>query len=108
MIHYTWEIAAKRNEPMPDGLSLTEQMAFQALAELAARYKLGAVSAEQAKRERQEIDRAFACRLAGDQAAKWMTDFRAKIEIAHDRYRLDPTAENAEVLSKVIDGFVRI
>lgn len=107
-MQYTWELSAKRNDPMPDGLSLTEQMAYQTLAELTARYKMGAVSAEQAKHERQELDRAFVIRLAGDNAAKWMTDFRAKIEIAHDRYRLNPTAENAEVLSKVIDGFVRI
>jgi len=105
---YSWEQQAKRNEPMPDGLSLTDQMAYQTLAELAARYKKGAVSAEQAKRERAELDRAYAMRLACDEAAKWMVDLRVKIEIAHSKYRKDPTPENAKLLSDVIDGFVRI
>ena len=105
---YAWEQQAKKNEPMPEGLSLTDQMAYQTLAELAARFKLGAVSAEQAKRERSELDKAYAIRLAGDAAAKWMTDFRVKIELAHARYRKDPTPENAKILSDVIDGFVRI
>jgi len=105
---YSWEQQAKRNEPMPEGLSLTDQMAYQTLAELAARYKMGAVSAEQAKRERAELDRAYAIRLACDEASRWSVELRKRIEIAHAKYRKDPTLENAKLLSDVIDGFVRI
>lgn len=42
---YSWENAAKRNQPMPDGLSSAEQRAFQSLALLTARYKLGGLRA---------------------------------------------------------------
>jgi len=105
---YSWETDAKLNKPMPDGLSLTDQMAYQTLAELAARYKMKAVSVEQAKRERAELDRAYAIRLAGDAAAKCMVDLRVKIELAHSIYRKDPTLENAKLLSDVLDGFVRL
>ena len=105
---YEWEMKAKRNEPMPDGLNIAEQLAYQALAELAARYKLGAVSAEQAQRERKEIDRAYATRLACDNASKWTVELRKRIEIAHAKYRKEHTLEAADLLSDVIDGFVRI
>jgi len=105
---YIWEQQAKRNEPMPGGLSLTDQMAYQTLAELAARYKMKAVSAEQAKRERAALDRAYATRLACDEASRWSVELRKRIEIAHAKYRKDPTLENAKLLSDVIDGFVKI
>jgi len=105
---YIWEQDAKRNAPMPDGLNLVDQMAYQTLAELAARYKKGAVSAEQAKRERAELDRAYAIRLACDEVANWSVELRKKIEIAHAKYRKDPTPENAQLLSDVLDGFVRL
>jgi len=105
---YPWEKQAKMGEPMPDGLKQSEQLAYQALAYLTARYKLKKIDAEQAKAERKKIDQQYAINSANEGYIKWVTDLRTRIEIAHDRYRLDPTAENAELLSKVIDGFVRI
>lgn len=107
-MQYAWEAQAKRNAPMPDGLKQSEQLAYQALALLTARYRLGAVDAEQAKAERRQIDKQYVINSANEGFIKWVVDLRTRIEIAHDRYRLDPTAENAEQLSKVIDGFVRI
>ena len=105
---YEWENAAKRNAPMPNGLTASEQVAYQSIALLAARYRLGAVSAEQAQKERKDIDRAFAARLACDKASKWSVDLRKRIEIAHAKYRKEHTLEAADLLSNVIDGFVRI
>ena len=103
-----WEADAKRNAPMPRGLSQSEQNAYQALALLTARYRAGYISAEAAKRERAEIDRAFLVRLAGDNANTWTVELRKRIEIAHAKYRKERTIEAANLLSDVIDGFVRV
>ncbi len=92
---------------MPDGLSSAEIRAYQALSHLAARYKLNAITAEQAKRERTEIDRAFASDSGADAANDWVVGLRKRIQIAHAKYRKERTVEAADLLSDVIDGFVR-
>ncbi len=107
MNRYTWENAAKRNQPMPDGLSSAEQRAFQSLALLTARYKLGGLTAEQAVKERKEIDRAYEHDAFCDKLNDWHIRFTKNIELAHARYRKKRTIENANVLSDVIDGFIR-
>lgn len=104
---YAWEQQAKRNEPMPEGLPIAGQAAYQALAALTARYKIGAVNAEQAKKERIEIDRAYGYRAAGDRLNEWTVALRKRIEIAHSRYRKERTVEAADRLSDTIDGFLR-
>lgn len=104
---YSWEGAAKRNLPMPDGLSSAEQRAYQSLALLTARYKLGGLSPEQAVKERRDIDRAFMDDSGADTANKWVVGLRKRIEIAHARYRKQRTVENADILSDVIDGFCK-
>ena len=107
MKRYTWESAAKAGLPMPSGLCQSEIRAFQAMALLAKRYKMQAVSAEQAKKERAEIDRAFASDSGADAANAWVVGLRKRIEIAHSRYRKERTIEAADRLSDVIDGFLR-
>ena len=104
---YSWEQQAKRNEPMPEGLPIADQAAYQALAALAARYKIGVVGAEQAKKERIEIDRAYGYRSTGDRLNEWTVGLRKRIESAHDKFRKEPTVENAMYLSRVLDGFER-
>lgn len=107
MNRYKWENLAKHNHPMPDGLSSAEQKAYQSLALLTARYKLGVLSAAQAVEERRSIDIAFEHDSSADKANKWVVGLRKRIEIAHARYRKDRTIEAADLLSDVIDGFVR-
>lgn len=104
---YSWENAAKQNKPMPEGLSSAEQRAYQSLALLTARYKLGGLSPEQAVKERKDIDRAFTVGSGADAANKWVVGLRKRIEIAHARYRKERTVEAADFLSDVIDGFCR-
>lgn len=106
-MEYIWEQQAKRNDPMPDGLSGAEIKAYQSLSHLAARYKLGAINGENAKRERKEIDRAFASDSGAAAANAWVVGLRKRIEIAHSRYRKERTIEAADRLSDVIDGFIR-
>lgn len=104
---YSWENAAKRNQPMPDGLSSAEQRAFQSLALLTTRYKLGGLTAEQAVKERKEIDRAYEHDAYCEKLNDWHISLTKNIEIAHARYRKERTIEAADMLSDVIDGFVR-
>ena len=107
MKRYTWESAAKAGLPMPSGLCQSEIRAFQAMALLAKRYKLGAINEENAKRERAEIDRAYSSDSGADAANAWVVGLRKRIEIEHSRYRKERTLEAADRLSDVIDGFLR-
>ncbi|MBR3561136.1 MAG: hypothetical protein IKN81_06400 [Oscillospiraceae bacterium] len=101
------EALAKANEPMPENLSLTDQAAYQAIACLAVRFRLKAVTAEQAIKEKAQIDKAFARRTADDAFVNWNVRLRKRIKRAHARYRLERTIEAADYLSGVIDGFIR-
>ena len=104
---YSWENLAKHNHPMPEGLSSAEQKAYQSLAILSERYRLGCLTPAQAIEERRSIDIAFEHDSSADKANKWVVGLRKRIEIAHARYRKDRTIENADILSDVINGFIR-
>ena len=106
-MEHSWEAMAKRNEPMPGGLSLGDQAAYQAIACLTVRYRSKAISAEQAVREKAQIDKTHARRTADDAFVNWNVRLRKRIERAHARYRLERTIEAADYLSGVIDGFIR-
>jgi len=106
-MEHSWEAMAKRNEPMPKDLSLPDQAAYQAIACLVVRFRLKAVSAEQAVREKAQIDKALDRWTANDAFVNWNVRLRKRIERAHARYRLERTIEAADYLSGVIDGFIR-
>lgn len=105
---FPWEAEAKRNAPMPSGLSASEQLAYQSIAALVTRWRMGAVTAEQAKKERKQIDQRFLMDLANEGYIQWTVELRKRIEIAQSNYRRERTVEAADVLSDVLDGFVRI
>ncbi len=105
---FPWEADAKVNKPMPAGLKASEQVAYQALAHLTARWRLGVVSSEQAIKERKQIDQRYLIDAANEGYIKWTVDLRKRIEIAQSEYRKKRTVEAANVLSDVIDGFVRV
>ena len=52
-----FERAALRGDPMPEGMALYEQAAFQALRGLYALYRRGGISREDAAREKEKIGR---------------------------------------------------
>ena len=105
---FSWENHAKRCEPMPAGLKGSEQAAYQAIAYLAARYRLGGMSDEQAVKERKQIDQRYVIDSANEGYIQWTVDLRKRIEVAQSKYRLERTIEAADLLSDVLDGFVRI
>ena len=51
---FVWEKEAANQEPMPDGLPLAEQRAFQVVATLYARFYEKAISKEQAAQDKQK------------------------------------------------------
>lgn len=52
---WVWEKQAMKGEPMPKGLRLDEQAAYQAMRGLYAAYSLGRITKEQAATEKQAI-----------------------------------------------------
>lgn len=105
---FPWENKAKRCEPMPDGLKQSEQLAYQSIALLAARYRLGGLSDEQAVADRKKIDQRYLIDAANEGYIQWTVELRKRIEIAQSKYRKERTIESADLLSDVLDGFVRI
>lgn len=52
-----YERSAMHNEPMPEGLDLSDQLCYQALALLYARYHSGKITREQGEKEARMIRR---------------------------------------------------
>lgn len=105
---FAWEAEAKTNKPMPAGLTLSEQLAFQALSYLTERWRRGMITTEHAQRERKLIDRCYVEAAAKEGYVEWNVGLRKRIEITHSEYRKKRTVEAADRLSDVIDGFVRV
>ncbi len=103
-----YERQAMQAQPMPDGLSLEDQLMYQALSILYARYKRHELTREQAAADKgrllYEHDRRVRSAEADRRLAKWHTDLRKSIEAAQCYYRKERTIENADALSAAIDG----
>lgn len=108
---FQWEKQAANGEPMPDGLSLPEQYAYQALSYLYGRHKLKLISKEQGKTEKGKIIYQYMKMLESEKHNSDMVAHTARlwkdIEHAHNRYRKNSTLENADLMSAVLDGLVR-
>lgn len=104
----SWEREAMNGKPMPDCLSLPDQMAYIAMRYLYKSYRAGALSKSTATAEkrmiRQQYDRAveqaaFDAKLAAHQAL-----VTRETELAASTCRKDPTPENAHRLCDVLVG----
>lgn len=104
---YEFEDSAKRCEPMPEGLTLEEQMVYQILAALTVRYRAGAISAELAVKERRMADAAYDKAVQDGRLVDWHVQLTKRIERAMSAYRLNRTLENADRLVDTIDGLYR-
>lgn len=102
------EAQAKRGEPMPDGLSWSEQGAYQATALLTARYKIGSLDAEQAKKEMLEIRNAYSKSVDREKYIYHVAQLWVDIELAAMQFNKDETVENARLMRDVIYGFKRL
>lgn len=110
MIEFPWEREAMGGQPTPKDLSLTDQKAYQALSSLYGRYRMGLIDRTAGSTEKACIlaawDREKRMNDAGSKLAKWHSELRKEIEGAQNRYRKDRTLENADNLSKTLDGIL--
>lgn len=99
-----------KGEPMPEGLSLAEQCAFQTMAGLYARFRLRAIDREAGHREKLMILRTLEERKKTDNFAKRLNDHHAQVikgtELALSAYMREPSIENADKMVVAFHGFL--
>lgn len=108
---FEFEVSAARGDPIPDGLFQPDQLLYHALAILYARYRAGFITRDRAAQDKGKLlyewERNKKRLESADRLARWHAELRKNIEGAHEEYRKNPTAENAEKLSKTLDGILR-
>lgn len=109
---FPFERAAMMGDPMPEGLTLEDQLAFQALAALYARYHMGIldkdagkadklkIKAEYDKRKRQAENN----RLLAQSCARLWTE----LELAACEYAKSKSIEAADRMYGVVYGLVPV
>ena len=105
VLHF--ERAAMRNEPMPDGLKLSEQKCFLALRLLYQHFKAGYISREQASLEKVKIIHQFESEASDDEYVEKTKRLWQRIESAGNTYAKNKTPENAEQFYRVVYGFTK-
>lgn len=108
---FVWEKQAANQEPMPDGLPLAEQRAFQVVSALYARFYAKTISKEQAAQDKQKIKAGLQREIEMDNFHDNTAYEREKIlrlsEQARIKARKDPTPENCLSLVDTIDGILK-
>ncbi len=93
---------------MPEGLDLVDQLMFQALALLYARYRRKELSRDEATVEKGKLlytyDRHKRQWHVSSQLAKWHFELKKAIEGALNNFRKKHTMEAADHLADVLDG----
>lgn len=110
MIEFQWEREAMAGNPTPKNLSLTDQKAYQALASLYGRYRMGLIDRPAGSIEKSRILSEWNKEKRMDEMtfdlAKWHIKLREKIGGAQSCYRKERTLENANKLSRILDGIL--
>ncbi len=108
MEQYEYEREAARGDPMPDGLSLVDQLGYQAIRHLYANYRKGAVGREQAANEKAAILAQMREAKEAEILQKRITENHAKmwknIEAAAKRFADERTVDAAEGFFKAVYG----
>lgn len=105
---FPFEEKAAGGEPMPNGLSLPDQLVYQFLVNLYDRIRRGTISREQAALEKGRMKHQYD--LASAELAQYSalgdrwSELLKRTEGAQIRYQMDRTLENADLLSLVLDG----
>lgn len=98
------EKLAMKGEPMPDGMDYPEQVLFQSLSLLYARYREKHISRDDAKAEKTKLlDEYKAYCQNWKMADEWCEIIRLT-ELARAEFRKDPTVDNAWKLIRIIEG----
>lgn len=108
---FRWEEIAARGGPMPDGLCLSEQRAFQAMVLLYYRFNTKQIISEQASAEKRKIGKEMMEEISADNFRDNTAYEREKIlrlsEQARIKARKEPTTENCLALVNTIDGILK-
>lgn len=104
----SYERAAMHGDPMPDGLDLPDQLCFQALSMLYARYHAGKITREQGEREarlirRKRDENMKSCEF-GEKCRAHSVKLWREIEQSANSYQKNRTLENADMLIASIYG----
>lgn len=101
-----YEKQAMRGDPMPDGLDSPDQLLYQALVILYARYRMNIILRDQAISEKKSLlDKHRVFRFRWEMGDRWVEVIK-KTELARAEYRKNRTLENADALVKCIDGVI--
>lgn len=105
---YPFEKDAEQGNPMPDGLSLPDQLAYQFLVNLYDRLRKGIITREQAAEEKGKM--TYQHSVSNNILKSYQTmgtywaGMRKALEASQIAYQKDRTLENADRLSAVLDG----
>lgn len=92
---------------MPAGMSVGNQMAYQALADLYARCREKRISRECAAAEKREIILSLERAEVSEKLSKNSANFFLAVEKYMNHYRKERTIEAADRLADAVDGFLR-
>lgn len=109
-MQFPYEKQAMRGEPMPKDLSLADQMAYQTLASMHSRFRIGAITREQGADEKKTLsytyNRAVEQREREVNLLKYHAELNTRIEHAANAYAKNRTIENADLLYKALYGMM--
>lgn len=105
---YPFEKDAEQGNPMPDGLSLPDQLAYQFLVNLYDRLRRGVITRDQAAEEKGKMTYQHSVSnniLNSYQImGRYWSGMRKALEAAQSAYLKNRTLENADRLSAALDG----
>ena len=105
---FQFERDAEQGVPMPNGLSLPDQLAYQFLANLYDRIRRGTLTREQATSDKGKM--TYQYNLAKGEMEQWSklgtrwSQALLAAEQAQIKYQTERTLENADSLSAILDG----
>lgn len=99
-----YELPAMHGDPMPTGLTFPDQLMFQALSLLYARYRFKTISREQASVEKKQFLREHEAFVYRWKLGDHYVELINRTEAARTEYRKNRTIENADKLLQAIDG----
>lgn len=103
---FPYENEAKSGAPMPDGLTAAEQMYYQSLALLSARFRFGNISAEDSIKEKKKLEQEFMNMKAKERYTSASVMLWLDVENAATAFAKGQTMENAYKMHEAIYGCV--
>lgn len=107
---FSWERLAMDGEEMPDDLPIEEQMAFQAMAHLYARYRMKVIDRERGHIEKGKIKHALDCRKRNADMGRRLAEHHAQLlknlEGAACDYAKNRTLEAADRMYQAVYGML--